>query len=43
MLIKHFDELTLRGRSGLMHLRLLLTQHLSAVAAIFMLQCSLRR
>jgi hypothetical protein len=31
------------GQTGLMHVRLLLTQHLSAVAAMFMLRCSLRR
>ena len=31
------------GLSGLMHVRLLLTQHFLAVAASFMLRCSLRR
>ena len=36
-------ELTDCGQTGLMHVRLLLTQHLSAVAAMFMLRCSLRR
>ena len=33
----------LSGLSGLMHLQLLLTQHLFAVAARFLLRCSLRR
>jgi hypothetical protein len=36
-------RLPLCGQTGLMHVRLLLTQHLSAVAAMFMLRCSLRR
>jgi hypothetical protein len=31
------------GQTGLMHVRLLLTQHFLAVAAMFMLRCSLRR
>lgn len=34
-------ELTQRGRSGLVHARLLLTQHFLAVAADLMLRCSL--
>ncbi|MFT6299832.1 MAG: hypothetical protein ACJAWC_003208 [Yoonia sp.] len=31
------------GQTGLMHARLLLTQHFFAVAAVFMPRCSLRR
>jgi hypothetical protein len=31
------------GQTGLMHLQLLLTQHFLAVAADFLLRCSLRR
>jgi hypothetical protein len=36
-------ELTQRGLSGPMHMRLLLMQHFLAVAADFMLRCGLRR
>ena len=36
-------EVRIAGQTGLMHSRLLLTQHFFAVAAVFMLRCSLRR
>ena len=37
------SEGLLRGQNGLMHVRQLLTQHFLAVAADFLLRCSLRR